>query len=151
MPGDQGAGEPDDADLSDRITAVSDAVYRAMGVTGSRVAFDFERTTAASCAIEMGLEPGLGAGEAWYARRAYTLAAGRYDDDALFDAAAAHFRADGWETQTYRRSVDLRALTARKGDVGVIVTGPPLNVTVSAGPCGPHSTRVSSAFRPDPG
>ncbi len=151
MPVDQGSGEVDDESLSERITEVSDAVHGAMGVTDSRVAFEYERTSADSCALELGLERGLGPGQAWYARRAYALGPGTYDYDALLEAAAAHFRSDGWETQTYRRSVSLRALTARKGDVGVVVTVPPVNVTVSAGPCGPSSSRVSHAFRPDPG
>lgn len=102
------------------------------------MAFGYERTVSTGCAKLLGIEPGLSAGEAWYARRTYAIAPGEYDYNALFDAALRHFSAS-------------RALTALKDDVGTIVTVPPLAVTVTAGPCGRDLTAVGDRFKPVPG
>lgn len=151
-PGGSPGGAPggDSQDRSQQIAAVSDAVYDAMGVRDSRVAFAYGRQASSACATELDLPPGLEDGQAWYADQAFTLSPGTYDDDALLDGAARHFAAEGYQTQLYRKST-LRALTAVKGDVGVVVTGPPLQVSIAAGPCGPNYSRVGSGYVPETG
>jgi hypothetical protein len=54
----------------------------------------------------------------------------------------------GYETQMFRDPPDLRALSATKGDVRVVVTVPPLQVTIAAGPCGRTQLHLDSAYRP---
>lgn len=140
-------------DRRDQVGEVADAAYAARGVTDRQVAFGYERTTTAGCAEVVGIEPGLGDGEAWYARRTYALERtdNNYDYNALFGAALRHFSATGWTLQECSGAGGLRALTALKDDVGVIVAVPPLDVTVTAGPCGRNLTAVGDRFQPVPG
>jgi hypothetical protein len=146
MGSDRGSGG---TDRSREIAAVSDAVYDAMGVTGSRVAFEYDRRPSTECASALDVPAGLGEGQAWYATQAFVLAPGQYDYDALFDAATRHFAAQGYQTRTYRKSTNLRALSAVKGDVGVVVTVPPLQVTVAAGPCGSRQSEPGASYVPE--
>ena len=138
-------------DRRDDIDGIADAAYTAMGVTDRQVAFGYERTVSTGCATVLGIEPGLGEDEAWYARRAYAIEPGEYDYNSLFDAALRHFSSTGWTIQEYGGPSRSRALTALKDDVGVIVTVPPLAVTVTAGPCGRDLTAVGDRFAPVPG
>jgi hypothetical protein len=150
MPGRQGDSGPQGLDRRAQIGDVADGVFEAIGLSDKRFDFDYERTPAASCAIEMGLEEGTGPGEAWYARQSYALLAGTYDDDAMITAAARHFTSEGYETQLYRRVNDLRALVAVKGDVGVIMRVGTLLLTVSAGPCGRSVSALGDPWTPEP-
>lgn len=138
-------------DRRDQIGEVADAAYAGMGVTDRQVAFGDERTVSTGCAKLLGIEPGLDEDEAWYARRAYAIAPGTYDYNALIDVAVQHFTASGWTLQGYHGPSMSRAFTTLKDDVGVIVTVPPLAATVTAGPCGRDLTAVGDRFQPVPG
>lgn len=52
-------------DRSGEIGAVSDGVHDAMRVTGSRVAFLYDRVASTDCSIALGIPVGLDEGEAW--------------------------------------------------------------------------------------
>jgi hypothetical protein len=150
MPGRQGDGGAQGLDRRAQIGDVADGVFEAMGLTDKRFDFDYERTSASSCAIEMGLEAGTGPGEAWYARQSYALLAGTYDDAAMITAAARHFTSQGYQTQLYRDPPDGRALIALKGDVGVIMYVRTLLLIVSAGPCGRSVSALGKMWTPEP-
>ena len=148
MSDDEGTGA-DALDRSAEIARVADAVYEAMGVADKKVAFGYERRPSSACGTQLGLPPGLEAGQAWYARQAYALGPGTYDYDALIDSAERHFAGGGWETTSYRKGERIRGLRAVKDDVGVLVSVPSLDVLVTAGPCAGVLSAYDATYVPE--
>lgn len=133
------------------IDRTAEGVLAAMGGSEQFFAFEYTRRTS-SCLSDEGVEPGLGEGEAWYARKAYDLLARDepYDYAAMVESARDHYRELGWDVQLYRYAVDRLSLVAIRDDVGVLITTPPTQLTISTGPCGPALSGPSDDWVPVP-
>ncbi len=140
-------------DRDDDIKAAAAGTFAAMGIEpGAQIEYGYEKTSNPSCAVGLGVEPGLGDGEAWYARRAYAAAVRADDDDAdypvMIAAAAAHLESQGWQVQRYTSRPPMAGVVAKRGDVGVLVTVPGPSLTVTAGPCGTYLTGLDDRYTP---
>lgn len=134
-----------------RIDTVATDLFTAMGSVDQWHRFELERSTA----LCDGREPGLGADEGWYARKAHDLLAprGPYDYLAMLAAGRDRLRAEGWDVRLLAGPVagGLQELIAVRGDMTVNMLTPPLHLTITSGPCALSLVSTDPRMHPVPG